>query len=63
MTVLTQVMEPKRLGLLHELVSGVPLVGVLLNPRFAPAARQLQRSRRRRAASINGRCRKRQHRQ
>ena len=35
-------MEPKRLGLLRELVPGVPLIGVLLNPKFAPASRQLQ---------------------
>jgi putative ABC transport system substrate-binding protein len=41
-TLLTNLMEPKRLGLLRELVPGVPLVGVLLNPKFAPAARQLQ---------------------
>jgi ABC-type uncharacterized transport system substrate-binding protein len=41
-TLLTTLMEPKRLGLLRELVPGVPLVGVLLNPRFPTAARQLQ---------------------
>jgi putative ABC transport system substrate-binding protein len=29
-------MEPKRLGLLRELAPGVPLIGVLLNPSFAP---------------------------
>jgi putative ABC transport system substrate-binding protein len=29
-------MEPKRLGLLRELVPSVPLFGVLLNPSFAP---------------------------
>src|SRR5262249_39203535 len=34
--------EPKRLGLLRELVPGVPLIGVLVNPSFPPAARQLQ---------------------
>src|SRR5262245_44442783 len=39
---MTALMEPKRLGLLRELVPGVPLVGVLLNPVFPPAARQLQ---------------------
>ena len=39
--VLTDQMEPKRLGLLHELVPGVPLIGVLLNQKFPPAARQL----------------------
>jgi putative ABC transport system substrate-binding protein len=41
-TLLTNLMEPKRLGLLRELAPGVPLVGVLLNPKFAPASRQLQ---------------------
>jgi len=41
-TLMTALMEPKRLGLLRELVPGVPLVGVLLNPVFPPAARQLQ---------------------
>jgi putative tryptophan/tyrosine transport system substrate-binding protein len=40
-TLLTRVMEPKRLGLLRDLVPGVPLVGVLLNPSY-PASRQLQ---------------------
>jgi len=35
-TLYTNIMEPKRLGLLRELVPGVPLIGVLLNPRFAP---------------------------
>src|SRR5262249_43002555 len=31
-TFMTTLMEPKRLGLLRDLVPGVPLVGVLLNP-------------------------------
>jgi ABC-type uncharacterized transport system substrate-binding protein len=35
-------MEPKRFGLLRDLVPGVALVGVLINPSFAPSARQLQ---------------------
>ena len=35
-TVYTNLMEPKRLGLLRELAPGVPLVGVLLNPSFVP---------------------------
>src|SRR5262245_16332918 len=41
-TLLTTLMEPKRLGLLREVVPGVPLVGVLLNPKFPTAARQLR---------------------
>jgi putative tryptophan/tyrosine transport system substrate-binding protein len=35
-TIYTNIMEPKRLGLLRELAPGVPLIGVLLNPSFAP---------------------------
>ena len=31
-TLYTNIMEPKRLGLLRDLVPGVPLIGVLLNP-------------------------------
>ena len=38
----TSLMEPKRLGLLRDLVPGAPLVGVLLNPNFPPAAQQLR---------------------
>jgi putative tryptophan/tyrosine transport system substrate-binding protein len=41
-TLLTNQMEPKRLGLLRDLAPGVPLIGALLNPNFSPAARQLQ---------------------
>jgi len=41
-TLLTNEMEPKRVGLLHQLVPGVRLIGALLNPNFPPAARQLQ---------------------
>jgi putative tryptophan/tyrosine transport system substrate-binding protein len=41
-TLLTNLMEPKRLGLLRELMPGVPLIGVLLNPNFAQAPVQLQ---------------------
>jgi putative ABC transport system substrate-binding protein len=35
-TIYTNIMEPKRLGMLRDLASGVPLIGVLLNPSFAP---------------------------
>ena len=41
-TLLTSLMEPKRLGLLRDLVPGVALIGVLINPDFPPAALQLQ---------------------
>ena len=41
-TLVTAEMEPKRLGLLHELLPNTELVGVLVNPNFAPAARQVQ---------------------
>jgi putative ABC transport system substrate-binding protein len=37
----TTEMEPKRLGLLHELVPGALLIGALLNPNVPEAARQL----------------------
>jgi ABC-type uncharacterized transport system substrate-binding protein len=40
-TLLTNLMEPKRLGLLRELAPGAPLIGILLNPNFRPAALQL----------------------
>jgi putative ABC transport system substrate-binding protein len=33
-------LEPKRLGLLHELLPGTALFGALLNPKFPPAAQQ-----------------------
>jgi putative ABC transport system substrate-binding protein len=35
-------LEPKRFGLLLELVPGVPLIGALLNPNYPPAISQLQ---------------------
>ena len=35
-------LEPKRLGLLNELVPGTALIGALLNPKFPPAAQQAQ---------------------
>jgi ABC-type uncharacterized transport system substrate-binding protein len=41
-TLLTTLMEPKRFGLLRELAPAVALVGILLNPTFPPAARQLK---------------------
>jgi putative tryptophan/tyrosine transport system substrate-binding protein len=41
-TILTNKMAPKRLGLLHELVPGAGLIGVLMNPNFTTAARELQ---------------------
>src|SRR5262249_54520345 len=41
-TLLTNEMDAKRLGLLRELAPGASLVGILLNPNFPPAARQLQ---------------------
>ena len=34
-------MDAKRLSLLRELMPDIPLVGVLLNPKFPPAMRQL----------------------
>jgi putative tryptophan/tyrosine transport system substrate-binding protein len=40
-TILTNMMEPKRLGLLHELAPGADLIGVLMNPNFPEAVRQL----------------------
>jgi putative ABC transport system substrate-binding protein len=41
-TLLTNQMEPKRIGLLHELVPGVSLLGALINSDYPPAAQQLQ---------------------
>jgi hypothetical protein len=41
-TILTNKMSPKRLGLLHELVPGGGLIGVLMNPNFTTAAGDLQ---------------------
>jgi putative ABC transport system substrate-binding protein len=41
-TLLTNQMEPKRVGLLHELVPNVSLLGALINPSFPPAVRQLE---------------------
>jgi putative ABC transport system substrate-binding protein len=41
-TLLTNLMEPKRLGLLRDLAPGAQLVGTLINPSFPPSVRQLQ---------------------
>ena len=38
--ILTNDLEPKRLGLLHELFPGAAVFGALLNPKFPPAAVQ-----------------------
>jgi ABC-type uncharacterized transport system substrate-binding protein len=40
-TLWTNEMEPKRLGLLRELVPGVLLIGALVNPRFPPTEQEL----------------------
>jgi putative tryptophan/tyrosine transport system substrate-binding protein len=40
-TLLTNEMDAKRLSLLRELMPDIPLVGVLLNPKFPPAMHQL----------------------
>lgn len=40
-TVWTNEMESKRLGLLRELVPAIPVIGVLVNPRFPPTAQEL----------------------
>jgi putative ABC transport system substrate-binding protein len=42
MNILTATIEPKRLGLLREMVPQAATIGVLLNPNFQPAAGQLQ---------------------
>jgi putative ABC transport system substrate-binding protein len=42
LTLLTALLEPKRLSILRELVPNAPLVGVLVNPKNTPAAIQLQ---------------------
>src|SRR5262245_44641979 len=41
-TILTNALEPKRIGLLRELAPGLPLLGVLLNPDAPLASRQGQ---------------------
>jgi ABC-type uncharacterized transport system substrate-binding protein len=42
MNVLTTALEPKRLGLLHDLVPAAGTVGVLVNPSFPPSAGQIR---------------------
>jgi putative tryptophan/tyrosine transport system substrate-binding protein len=39
---LTTQLEPKRLGLLRDLVPGVAVIGALINPSFPPAVHQLR---------------------
>jgi putative ABC transport system substrate-binding protein len=41
MSILTTTLEPKRLGLLRELVPGATAIGVLVNPNFPPANDQV----------------------
>jgi putative ABC transport system substrate-binding protein len=41
-SILTESLEPKRLGLVHELVPQATAIGVLLNPKFPPAEEQLR---------------------
>ena len=41
-TLWTSEMELKRLGLLRELVPGVPLIGVLINPQTPPTVQELE---------------------
>ncbi len=40
-TLLTNELEPKRLGMLRDLLPGLAVVGVLLNPNFPPAVGQV----------------------
>ncbi|MFY9816984.1 MAG: ABC transporter substrate-binding protein [Pseudolabrys sp.] len=40
-TLLTNELEPKRLGILRDLLPGLAVVGVLLNPNFPPAVGQV----------------------
>jgi putative ABC transport system substrate-binding protein len=41
-TGLTNELEPKRLGLLRDLVPRAAAIGVLVNPQFSPSARQVE---------------------
>ena len=40
-TLMTADLEPKRLGMLHDLVPNAGVIGVLINPEFPPAASQI----------------------
>jgi putative tryptophan/tyrosine transport system substrate-binding protein len=40
--ILTAEMEAKRLGLLHEIVPQAPVVGLIVNPHYAPATAQVR---------------------
>jgi putative tryptophan/tyrosine transport system substrate-binding protein len=42
--VLSNDIEAKRLGLMREIVPGVPILGALINPNFSPAAGAVARS-------------------
>jgi putative tryptophan/tyrosine transport system substrate-binding protein len=42
LSVLTNLMEPKRLGLLRDLAPGVTVIGALINPNFTAAVLQLE---------------------
>jgi putative ABC transport system substrate-binding protein len=41
-TVMSSSMEPKRLGMLRDLLPGVAVIGVLVNPNFPPSTGQSQ---------------------
>jgi putative tryptophan/tyrosine transport system substrate-binding protein len=41
-TILTSLLDPKRIGLLRELVPGITLLGILANPESRASVRQLQ---------------------
>ena len=42
LTLLSSLLEPKRLSILRDLVPGAPLIGVLINPKNTPAIFQLE---------------------
>jgi hypothetical protein len=45
MSLLTTTLEPKRLGLLHELVPSAAVIGILVNPNFPPSSGQVSDAR------------------